>query len=63
MSVISFLVEPNIIMTRHGDFLATTPNSSPLRIGVIGKTEDDARHICESSLERWREINELEKKK
>lgn len=63
MSAISFFVEPNIITTRHGDFLATTPNSSPLRIGVIGKTEDDARHRFESSIERWKEINEVEKKK
>jgi len=61
MSADMFLVEPNIVLASYGDWLATTPISSQLRIGVIGKTEEDARCKFEASLERWKEIHELKK--
>lgn len=57
MNAVTFLVEPKIVMSVHGKWLATTPITSQLRIGVIGVTEDDARRKFEASLERWKEIH------
>jgi len=58
VNAISFLVEPKIVLSSYGYWIATTPISSPLRIGVVGKTEVEARHKFETSLERWKEIHE-----
>lgn len=63
MNEFTFFVEPKIVMSVHGEWLATTPITSPLRIGVMGVTEDDARRKFEASLERWKEIYEHQKEK
>lgn len=58
MSAVSFVVEPNIVMTKHGDYLATTPRTSPLRIGVIGISEDDAKRKFSETIKYWQQIAE-----
>lgn len=63
MNALTFLVEPNVVMSRYGEWLATTPITSPLRIGVMGITEEDARRKFESTLERWKEIHEHQEEK
>lgn len=57
----TFLLEPTITRTAYGSWLAASPHSSSLRIGVIGITEADARVRFEASLERCREIARLNK--
>lgn len=58
MSSTSFVVEPNIVMTKHGYYLATTPRTSPLRIGVIGINEDDAKRKFSETIKHWQQIAE-----
>jgi hypothetical protein len=58
MKVSSFLIEPNINVTKYGYVLATTPSSVPVRIGVIGIDEDDARRKFSDSLKRWKQIED-----
>jgi hypothetical protein len=58
-----FLLEPVIRETRRGEFLATTGIGTPLRIGVVGATEQEARERFSASLKRWREISESEESK
>lgn len=58
----TFNAEPELVQVNSGEWLATTSANSPLRIGVMGITENDARTLFHASLTRWREINEAEAK-
>lgn len=47
---------PNLIHRRCGGWLAVSPRSEPIKIGVTADTRDDAICMFIASLERWRLI-------
>lgn len=57
-----YFQEPVLTKTKYGDWLATTRHESDLRIGVLARTEENARLFFDASLQRWKEINEIENK-
>jgi hypothetical protein len=60
MRISSYLIEPRVVRQPRGSYLALTPDDCPLRIGVIGNDEAEARALFDESLKRWREISEIE---
>ncbi len=47
-------MEPHLIERRCGGWLAVTDDDSPVRVGVVGDTEDEARERFRDALARWR---------
>jgi hypothetical protein len=47
-------LEPRLIERRNGGWLAVTEDESPVRIGVVGGTEAEARERFHEALTRWR---------
>jgi hypothetical protein len=47
-------LEPRLIERRGGGWLAVTEDDSPVRIGVVGDTEADARERFNEALAQWR---------
>jgi hypothetical protein len=47
-------LEPRLIERRSGGWLAVTDDDSPVRVGVVGDTEDEARERFREALVRWR---------
>jgi hypothetical protein len=47
-------LEPHLIERRTGGWLAVTEDGSPVQIGVVGDTEDEARERFREALARWR---------
>ncbi len=47
-------LEPRLIERRNGGWLAVTDDDSPVRIGVVGDTEAEARERFHEALARWR---------
>jgi hypothetical protein len=47
-------LEPRLIERRNGGWLAVTDDDSPVRIGVVGGTEAEARERFHEALTRWR---------
>jgi hypothetical protein len=47
-------LEPRLIERRNGGWLAVTDDDSPVRIGVVGDTEAEARERFHEALTRWR---------
>jgi hypothetical protein len=50
-------VEPRMAVTPTG-ILASTPGDHPYRIGVLGKTAEDARRLFDQALAAWRELHQ-----
>jgi hypothetical protein len=48
------MLEPRLIERRNGGWLAVTEDDSPVRIGVVGATEAEARERFREALARWR---------
>jgi hypothetical protein len=48
------MLEPRLIERRNGGWLAVTEDDSPVRIGVVGGTEAEARERFHEALTRWR---------
>src|SRR5512139_4067626 len=46
-------VRATTILRACGGWLATTPSDSPLKIGVVGETEEGAREALRIALLRW----------
>jgi hypothetical protein len=47
-------LEPRLIERRNGGWLAVTEDDSPVRVGVVGDTETEARERFREALARWR---------
>ena len=47
-------LEPQLIERRTGGWLAVTDDTSPVQVGVVGDTEDEARERFREALARWR---------
>jgi hypothetical protein len=47
-------LEPQLIERRNGGWLAVTDDDSPVRVGVIGDTEEEATERFREALARWR---------
>lgn len=47
-------LEPQLIERRTGGWLAVTEDDSPVRVGVVGATKDEARERFRQALARWR---------
>lgn len=63
MSLAEFSLEPDLIQLQYGGWLATSGRQTKLRIGVIGKTRDEARDLFAAALRRWKELFEGEEAK
>lgn len=50
-------VKPVVRPARHG-WLATTPPEHPMRIGVLGKDESDARRLFNEELRAWAALHD-----
>jgi len=48
-------IEPQIVHRECGGWLATTPASAALRMGVTAVTEDEARAKFRQAVSRWAE--------
>jgi hypothetical protein len=46
-------LEPRLIERRVGGWLAVTDDDSPVRVGVVGTTEEEARERFREALARW----------
>ena len=46
-------IEPSFIERARGGWLAVSPRRSIVAIGVVGRTEDEARRKFSEALERW----------
>jgi len=46
-------IQPRVAARECGGWLATAPKWAPLRIGVTGATEDEARDNFRRSLDEW----------
>lgn len=46
-------LEPQLIERRNGGWLAVTDDDSPVRVGVVGDTEAEARERFRAALARW----------
>jgi hypothetical protein len=51
-------LEPRLIERRSGGWLAVTEDDSPVRIGVVGASEAEARERFHEALTRWRAVYE-----
>lgn len=60
MSDTTFFIEPKVVMLPRGGCLAVSEDSSPLRIGVVGKDAIEATMRFQETLKRWKEIYETE---
>jgi hypothetical protein len=49
--------QPRIVLGRSG-FLATSPKGAAFRIGVIGKTEEEAASLFRGSWAEWVKLRE-----
>ena len=49
-------IRPRVIQRSCGGWLATSPSSMNLRIGVTAPTESEALNKFVQTLDRWREI-------
>jgi hypothetical protein len=58
----TFYIEPEIRKLNYGGWFAISGKASLLRIGVIGRSEDEARILFSESLKRWKEIHETKEK-
>jgi hypothetical protein len=47
-------LEPRLIERRTGGWLAVSEDESPVRIGVVGATEAEARERFHDALAQWR---------
>lgn len=54
----TFFIEPYLVKLNYGGWLAVSGSATPLRIGVIGRSEAEARTRFNESLKRWKEIHE-----
>ena len=57
-----FQIVPVVVVLPRGSYMAMTPDNSPLRIGVVGKDEVEARELFKYSLERWKLVYEAQKR-
>lgn len=46
--------DPKLIRRSGGDWLALSPESNSLKIGVVGPTAELARQVFFSSVEAWK---------
>jgi hypothetical protein len=52
--------EPRIVQRLCGGFLALSPDSEPIKIGVLGDTAENAAAKFEQSLTAWRRLGSKE---
>jgi hypothetical protein len=52
-------IDPRIIPTAYGKYLAVSRSGDDPAIGVIGDTEDEARQLFSKAVERILELREL----
>lgn len=62
MNDTTFVVNPDLYPLSYGGWLATTGADTRIRIGVVGTSEEEARARFSESLQRWKEIHEIEEK-
>jgi hypothetical protein len=49
--------EPDVVEF-HSGWMATTPPDHPYRVGVVGKTEDEARRRFTAAMAAWQELHD-----
>jgi hypothetical protein len=55
----TFDLEPRLLRLHYGGWMALTGVETPVRIGVVGASEDEARASFAASVTRWRELGEV----
>jgi hypothetical protein len=59
----NFTAEPVVSRLHYGGWMATTGPETNIRIGVIGADEQEVRAQFRASMNRWKELSEIEEGK